>query len=179
MMNKPFFTIQTEKEDNNYARFAIEPLPQGFGNTIGNSLRRVLLTYLSGTAVSKIKIEGVKHQFSTIEGLREDIVDFTLNLKNISFRLEGDSEAKLTLAKSGPGEIHASDIKLPAGVSVANPETYLGSLANRNARIEATIWIEQGTGYMPSEERKINEIGVIPVDSLYTPIRRVHYTVEE
>lgn len=178
-MIEPFFTITAEKQTDNFGRFAIEPLPQGFGHTLGNSLRRILLTFLPGSAVSYVKIKGVRHQFSTIPGLKEDIVEFILNLKNVYFRLEGDTEAKVTLVKTGSGEIQASDITLPANVTVANPDLYLGSLSGRDAKLEVSIWIEQGTGYLPADERKSTEIGMIPVDSLFAPVRLVNFTVEE
>src|SRR3989344_2400175 len=130
-MIEPFYTVTKEQETNDFGRFVIEPLPQGFGHTLGNSLRRILLTFLPGTSISFVKIKGVRHQFSTLPGLKEDIVEFILNLKNIHFNLEGEEEAKVTLAKSGPGKIKASDIKLPANVTISNPDVYLGSLANR------------------------------------------------
>lgn len=178
-MIEPFFTVTNEKLTESYGKFIIEPLPQGFGHTLGNSLRRILLTFLPGTSISFVKIKGVRHQFSTLTGMKEDIVEFILNLKNVNFSFEGNEEVKVTLAKSGPGEIHASDLKLPAGVTVANPDTYLGYLANRDSKIEATVWLEQGTGYKGAEERKSTEIGVIPVDSLFSPVRHVNFTVEE
>ncbi|MBI4130765.1 DNA-directed RNA polymerase subunit alpha [Candidatus Roizmanbacteria bacterium] len=178
-MNDPFFKIVVSKKTKEFGQFVIEPLPQGFGHTMGNSLRRVLLTFLTGAAISKVKIKGVRHQFSTLEGLREDIVEFILNLKKIHFYVEGEEEVKLSLSKNGPGEIRAKDITLPAGVTIANPEEYLGSLATKQATIEVTLWVEHGVGYVPSEERTVSEIGVIPVDSFFSPIRRVNFNVEE
>lgn len=178
-MIEPFFTVESEKLTESYGKFIIEPLPQGFGHTLGNSLRRILLTFLPGTSVAFVKIKGIRHQFSTLTGLKEDIVEFILNLKNVNFSFEGDEEIKVTLAKSGPGEIHASDLKLPAGVTVSNPDAYLGYLANKDSKIEATVWLEQGTGYKGAEERKSTEIGVIPVDSLFSPVRHVNFSVEE
>lgn len=175
----PFFTLKAKEEKADYGRFEIEPLPQGFGQTVGNSMRRVLLTFLPGASVSSVKIKGVRHQFSTLKGLREDIAELILNLKQVYFRLEGDQTAELKLEKAGPGDIHASDITLPANVTIANPDVYLGSLADKNAKLDMTIWIEQGTGYLPSEERQVSEIGVIPVDSLFSPVRRVNFTIEE
>lgn len=178
-MIKPFFTVKTKANDKDYGHFIIEPLPNGFGHTIGNGLRRVLLSFMPGTAVYQVKIKGVRHQFSTLKGLREDIVEFVLNLKKVNFHLDGNEPVKLTLTKVGPGEIHASDITLPASVTISNPDEYLGSLADKSSKIEAEIWIENGTGYLPSEQRQTIEIGVIPVDSLYSPVRRVNFTIEE
>ena len=178
-MQKPVFTIKQTKTAADYGQFVIEPLPQGFGQTMGNSLRRILLMFLPGGAVTQVKIKGVRHQFSTLKGLREDIVEFILNLKKVNFKVDSEEPVKLTLTKTGPGEIHASDITLPASVMIANPDEYLGMLADKTAKIEADIWVSQGTGYVPSEEKTTTEIGVIPVDSLYTPIRRVNFTVEE
>lgn len=178
-MVQPFFTVTAKKKTNEQGLFVIEPLPQGFGQTLGNSLRRVLLTFLPGTAISFVKIKGVRHQFSTLPGFKEDMVQFILNLKNVHFNLEGEDEAKITLAKSGPGQVRASNFTLPANVTIANPDAYLGSLANRDSKIEATVFLSRGTGYMPAEERKSTEIGMIPVDSLYTPVRHVNFTVEE
>lgn len=178
-MLQPLFKIKKEKEEKDYGRFIIEPLPKGFGHTLGNSLRRILLSGLSGSAVYQIKVKGVRHQFSTIAGLKEDLVEFISNLKNVNFRLDGEEKAKLTLSKTGPGEIKAEDIKLPANVSISNPEQHLGSLADKKSKLEAVIWIEQGTGYIPCEERRVSEIGMIPVDSFFTPVLRVNPKVEE
>jgi DNA-directed RNA polymerase subunit alpha len=178
-MIEPFFTLTVDKKTDTYGKFIIEPLPQGFGHTLGNSLRRILLTFLPGTSISFVKIKGVRHQFSTLPGLKEDIVEFILNLKNVHFNLEGEEEAKITLTKSGPGKIKASDIKLPANVTISNPDVYLGFLANRDAKIDVTILVEQGTGYKPAEERKSEEIGMLPVDSLFSPVRQVNFSVDE
>ncbi len=178
-MIEPFFTVTTAKQTPEYGKFVIEPLPQGFGHTLGNSLRRILLSFLPGSAVSFVKIKGVRHQFSTLPGMKEDMVEFILNLKNIHFALEGEQEAKVTITKAGPGEVKASDMKLPANVTISNPDTYLATLANKDTKLDVTVWIEQGTGYVPAEERKSTEIGVIPVDSLFTPIRHVNFSVEE
>src|SRR3989344_700500 len=178
-MVKPFFKIKKEKEEKDYGWFIIEPLPKGFGQTIGNSLRRVLFSSLIGSAVYQIKIKGVRHQFSTLPGLKEDIVELILNLKKINFKLEGEEKTVLNLSKTGPGEVKASDIELPANVTIGNPEQYIGSLADKNSKLEMTLWIERGTGYVPSEERQVEEVGVIPVDSLFTPVVRVNPKVEE
>lgn len=178
-MEELLFKVSEGKSDADYGLFVIEPLTQGYGETLGTAIRRVLLTSIAGSAIAKIKIKNIRHQFATLPGLKEDIVELILNLKKVNFRLDGEKEAQLILSKKGPGEIRASDITLPPSVSIPNPNEYLGALANKDAKIEATIWIEQGKGYVPSEERKISEIGVIPVDSLFTPVRRVSYHVEQ
>lgn len=178
-MIKPFFKIKKELIEKNYGRFIFEPLPKGFGQTLGNSLRRILLSSLVGTAIYQIKVKGARHQFSTIDGLKEDLVELVLNLKKINFKLENEEKAIVTLSKSGPGEVKASDIELPANVTIGNPEQYIGSLADKKSHLEITIWLEQGTGYIPAEERQTEEVGVIPVDSLFTPVIRVNPKVEE
>ena len=178
-MNEPFFTVTAKEKTANYAQFEIEPLPQGYGSTLGNSLRRILLSSIPGTAISKLKIKGAKHQFSTLKGLREDIVELILNLKKVNFHLEGEQEAKLTLEKKGVGEVTAKDITLPAEVTISNPDEYIASLTDKNTKLEMTIWVEQGMGYVPSEDRLLSEMGSIPVDSLYSPVRRVNFSVEE
>jgi DNA-directed RNA polymerase subunit alpha len=178
-MKEPFFSITCEKETKSFGKYVIEPLPQGFGHTLGNGLRRVLLTFISGTALSFVKINGITHQFSTIKGLKEDVVSFIFNLKSIQFRLEGQEEVKLTLERNGEGEIKAKDIKLPANVTIANPDQYLGYLSGKGAKLDVTLWIENGEGYKPSEERKSSELGIIPVDSFFSPVQRVNFTVEE
>ena len=177
-MDELFFNVIAGTSEPEYGVFTLEPLPHGYGETLGTGLRRVLLESIPGAAVSKVKIKGIRHQFGMLNGLKEDIVEFILNLKKVNFRLDGEKSAELTLIKKGPGDILASDFKLPANVAIGNPDTYLGALA-KDTKFEATIWIEQGKGYTPSEERKISEIGVIPVDSLFTPVRRVNYHVEE
>jgi len=179
-MDKPFFTVSAKNKTADYAQFEIEPLPQGFGSTLGNSLRRVLLTSIKGTAVTKVKIKGVKHQFSTMKGIREDIVELILNIKKINFHLAGDEdETKVTLEASGVREVTAKDIKLPAHVTVSNTDEYIASITDKKAKLEITIWLERGFGYVPSEERQASEMNTIPVDSLFSPVRRVNFSIEE
>lgn len=172
------FKIKTEFEKENYGKFVIEPLDQGFGNTLGNALRRVLLSSLPGAAVTNVKIEGVKHQFSTIPGLTEDIVEFTLNVKKIRFRLAEEELIKVTLSAKGPGPITALDLKLPAGAEVVNKDLYLGTLADSKSKIEAEMTVEPGYGFLTAEEQKTGIIGLIPLDATFTPITRVNYKVE-
>lgn len=177
-MNEPLFEIKTEKKENNYARFVISPLTRGYGHTLGTSLRRVLLTSLTGSVATSVKISGVKHQFSSLKGMKEDVVEFVLNLKKVRFQYSGDKSAKATISVSGPGEVTAKDIKTDSSVSVANPDQVLAVL-NEGAKLEADIEIESGTGYSPADDRKTGEIGLIPLDAAFSPILRVNYSVEE
>lgn len=177
-MEQPNFETKLETKDKNYAKFVISPLAQGYGVTLGNSLRRVLLTSLPGSAATSVKIASVKHQFSSLKGMKEDVVEFVLNLKKVKFSNKGGKDSKATISAKGPAEVKAGDIKTEAGVSVVNPDLVLASLAT-GAKLEAKIEIGVGTGYSPSEDRSTGEIGVIPLDAAYSPIERVNYKVEE
>ncbi|EKD66985.1 MAG: hypothetical protein ACD_48C00646G0002 [uncultured bacterium] len=177
-MSDPIFSIKTEVEEKNFGRYSIEPLTQGYGQTLGNSLRRVLLTSLSGNAITTVKIEGVKHQFATLPGLKEDIVEFLLNVKKIRLKLEGAETATMKLVKHGPGVITAGDIEVSAGVTIMNPDIILGTLADKKATIDMQFTVQKGFGYMTADEQHNDEIGVIPLDALYSPIIRVNYHVE-
>lgn len=177
-MNEPMFEIKEEEKGTNYAKFVISPLEQGYGLTVGNSLRRVLLSSLSGIAVTSVKIAGVKHQFSTLSGMKEDVVEFVLNLKKVRFAGDTDKPVKATISVSGPGEFTAKDIKVGGGLSVANPELVLGTLS-KGAKMEAEITVEKGMGYSPAEERSSDSIGLIPVDASFSPVKRVSYKIEE
>jgi DNA-directed RNA polymerase subunit alpha len=177
-MDQPIFEINEEEKGKDYAKFSITPLVQGYGVTLGNSLRRVLLTSLPGAAVVSVKIAGVKHQFSSLKGMKEDVVEFLLNLKKVKFSYKGDKPTKATISVKDAGEVKAKDIKTEAGVSVADPELILANL-NKGSKLEAKIDIEVGTGYSPSEDRVTGEIGLIPLDASFSPIKRVNYKVEE
>lgn len=177
-MIDPLFQIKKEKETADYGKFVIEPLEQGYGHTLGNALRRVLLSSLPGAAVTQVKIAGVKHQFSTLEGLKEDIIEFILNLKQLRIKYEGKKPAKLSLDVTGPREVKAADIKTPAKVEIVNKDHVLGNLANKKSKLKAEIWVESGFGYSPAEERKSEKLGIIPVDAAFSPIRKVNYQVE-
>ncbi|MFZ2025344.1 MAG: DNA-directed RNA polymerase subunit alpha [Microgenomates group bacterium] len=177
-MSDPNFSIKTEVEEKAYGRFAIEPLAQGYGQTLGNSLRRVLLTSLSGCAVTSVKIEGVKHQYATMPGLKEDIVEFLLNVKKIRLTIEGDEAGKMTLSKKGPGVVTAGDIEVAAGMTIVNPELILGTLADKKTELTMELTAQKGFGYVTADEQHLDEIGVIPLDALYSPIVRVNYRVE-
>ncbi len=177
-MMEPQFTLKVDTEKPEFGRFIMEPLEQGYGQTIGNSLRRVLLTSLPGSAVVAIKIAGVKHQFSTVAGLKEDIVEFILNVKRIRLTVPGDSPVKLSLSKKGPGEIKAGDIEVPAGVEILNPDLVLGTLSDKKSSLEVELTAGQGFGYVTADDKAANEVGLIAVDALFTPVLRVNYRVE-
>jgi DNA-directed RNA polymerase subunit alpha len=160
--------------------FVIEPLDRGFGYTFGNSLRRVLLSSLEGAAVTSVKIEGVAHEFTTLKGVREDVTDVILNLKNLICLLHGESpEVEVRLEKKGPGVVKASDIEAPADLEILNPDLEIANLSDKG-RLEVTLTIGRGRGYVPAELNRGPEhtIGVIPVDSIFSPVRRVSYEVE-
>lgn len=177
-MVEPTFKIKAEVEKPGYGLFFIEPLEQGYGQTLGNSLRRVLLTSLPGAAITSVKIAGVQHQFSTLSGLKEDVVELLLNLKKVRLSVEGNEPVTLTLSKKGPGEVTARDIETSAGVSIANPDLVLATLADKKASLEMEMIAEKGFGYVSSEEKHIDEIGRIPMSALFSPILRVNYRVE-
>jgi DNA-directed RNA polymerase subunit alpha len=172
--------IVQEQISENRGIFEIEPLDRGFGYTFGNSLRRVLLSSLEGAAVTSVKIEGVAHEFTTLKGVREDVTDIILNLKNLICRLHGDSpEIEVRLDKKGAGTVTAADIEAPADLEILNPELEIANVSDKG-RLEVTLTIGRGRGYVPAELNRGPEhtIGVIPVDSIFSPVRRVAYEVE-
>jgi len=177
-MTQPIFQIKTEKETPTEGIFILEPLEQGYGLTIGNALRRVLLTSLPGAAVTFVKIAGVRHQFTTIPGLKEDVVEFILNVKKLRIRYGGDKEVKIKLEASGPGEIRASEIKTPASVQVVNKDLVLGTLADKKSKVSIEMTVEKGYGYSPFEERKSETLGTVPIDALFSPVVRVNSRIE-
>src|ERR671933_937263 len=172
--------IVHEEVDENRGVFVIEPLDRGFGYTFGNSLRRVLLSSLEGAAVTSVKIEGIAHEFTTLPGVREDVTDIILNLKNLIARLHGESpEIEVHVAKKGPGAVTAADIEAPADLEILNPDLELANLS-KDGKLELTLTIGRGRGYLPAELNRGPEhtIGVIPIDSIFSPVRRVSYDVE-
>ena len=172
--------ISAEKVEDNRGTFTIEPLDRGFGYTFGNSLRRVLLSSLAGAAVTSVRIEGVAHEFSTIPGVKEDVTDIVLNLKEVVCRMHSEAaEIEVPLVATGPGEITAKDIDLPSGVEILNPETRIATL-EKKTKLEVYLTIGRGRGYSPAEENKTEDqpIGVIPIDSIFSPVKRVAYQVE-
>ncbi len=173
--------ISSESVDDNRGSFTIEPLDRGFGYTFGNSLRRVLLSSLAGAAVTSVRIEGVAHEFSTIRGVKEDVTDIVLNLKGVVCRMHSDAtEIEAPLVVTGPGEITAKDIDLPSGVEILNPDAHIATL-EKKTKLEVYLTIGRGRGYRPAEENKSPDqpIGVIPIDSIFSPVRRVAYNVEQ
>ncbi len=172
--------IAHEEADDHRGVFLIEPLDRGFGYTFGNSLRRVLLSSLEGAAVTAVKIEGVAHEFTTLPGVREDVTDIILNLKNLIVLLHGASpEIEVYIAKKGSGVVTAADIEAPADLEILNPELEIAHVSDKG-KLEMTLTIGRGRGYVPAELNRSPEtsIGVIPIDSIFSPVRRVAYEVE-
>lgn len=175
-------------ENNRYGKFVVEPLERGFGQTLGNSLRRVLLNSLPGVAVTGVRIEGVLHEFSTIPGVKEDVAEIILNLKNLSAKLHSDQQKIVTVDAHGPCELTAEDIIADEEVEIVNPDLHIASLAE-GAHLQMQITLDKGRGYISAERNKQLAaerskgvgvpIGVIPIDSIYTPIRKVSYSVED
>jgi DNA-directed RNA polymerase subunit alpha len=172
--------ISKEDADETKGTFTIEPLDKGFGYTFGNSLRRVLLSSLGGAAIKSVRIEGVAHEFSTVPGVKEDVTDIVLNLKDVVVKMHTDAdEVEAPLVATGPGDVKAKDIDLPAGVEILNPNAPIATLEKRT-KLEMYLTIGKGRGYSPAEENKTEDqaIGVIPIDSIFSPIRRTAYSVD-
>lgn len=163
-----------------YGRFVVEPLERGFGHTLGNSLRRVLLSSLPGVAVSSVHIEGVQHEFSTIPGVKEDVTEIILNLKTMACRMFSETSKQLVIDVKGPCELKAGDIKVDDEVEIANPELHIATL-NEDAHLQMQLTLERGRGYISADKNKTPSmpIGVIPIDSIFTPVKKVNYTVED
>ncbi|HSX41540.1 MAG TPA: DNA-directed RNA polymerase subunit alpha [Candidatus Saccharimonadales bacterium] len=172
--------LKTVKEDGNKATFAVEPLHSGYGMTLGNSLRRVILSSLGGAAVTAVKIDNVAHEFSSIDGVKEDVVEIILNLKKLRFKVYSDEPQFLILTKKGKGPVTAADIKTNSEVEVVNTDQHIATLDNDKAQVGMEIKVEKGRGYVPVEARENEklEVGMIAVDALYSPVRRVRYNVE-
>lgn len=169
-----------EGENNEYGRFIVEPLERGYGTTLGNSLRRILLSSLPGAAVVSLKIEGVLHEFSVIPHVIEDTPQIILNLKKLRLAIYSDEPQLLIIDAEGEGEVRASDIKAPADVKILNPDLLIATL-EKGGRLNMEITASKGRGYVPAVRNKMpnQPIGVIPVDSIFTPIKKVNYTVED
>jgi DNA-directed RNA polymerase subunit alpha len=172
-------TLSEEVVNENRSRFVIEPLEPGFGYTLGNSLRRTLLSSIPGAAVTSLRIDGVLHEFTAVAGVTEDVTDLILNIKQLVVSSENDEPVVMYLRKQGPGTVTAADIAPPAGVEVHNPELHLATL-NGKGKLEIELTVERGRGYVPAVQNKQagQEIGRIPVDSIYSPVLRVTYKVE-
>lgn len=172
------FKIKTEVESENFAKIAIEPLEAGFGHTLGNSLRRVLLTSLPGAAVTSVKIDGVSHRFSTIDGVLEDVIEIILNIRKIRLSIHSDKPVKLSLKASGKKEVTAKDIVVEGDAEISNPDQLIATLTDTKSKINVEMEAMQGKGYSTAEERKTDELGVISIDALFSPVVTVNYTVE-
>jgi DNA-directed RNA polymerase subunit alpha len=179
LLTIPRPTIEAITEDEaNRQRFAIGPLVKGYGYTLGNSLRRALLSSIPGAAVTQVRFDDALHEFDTLPGVKEDVTDIILNIKDIVLRLEGDEPATLRLDVRGPASVTAGDLQLPTGVEVLNPELVLASL-NAKGRLAADLTVERGRAYASADKnKKTQTIGVLPIDSIFSPVRRVAVLVE-
>ena len=169
--------ISEDEISETRSKFSVEPLEPGFGYTLGNSLRRTLLSSIPGAAVTQIKIDNVLHEFSTIEGVAEDVTDVVLNLKGLVIKSENEEPTTVHLRVTGPAEVTAGDVELPAGVEILNPEHHIATL-NGKATLSMELRVEQGRGYVPGTTASKEAIGTIPIDAIFSPVRRVTYEVE-
>ncbi|HEY0828560.1 MAG TPA: DNA-directed RNA polymerase subunit alpha, partial [Bacilli bacterium] len=178
-IEKPKIETVTLSADGSYGKFVIEPLERGYGTTLGNSLRRILLSSLPGAAVTSVQIDGVLHEFSTIPGVMEDVTEIILNLKGLSLKIHSDDEKILEIDADGEGNVTAGDIIADSDVEILNPDLHLATLSS-DARLHMRIYANRGRGYVPVDKNKNEDkpIGVIPIDSIYTPITRINYAVE-
>lgn len=178
-MEKPRIECVESTDDNAYGKFVIEPLERGYGITLGNSLRRILLSSLPGAAVTSIKIDGVLHEFTTIPGVVEDVTEIILNIKELRIKLYSEQSKTLYIDYEGEGEIKASDIKADSDVEILNPDLHIATV-NGSSRFFMELNVNHGRGYVSADKNKLpnQPIGVIPVDSIYTPVKKVNYTVE-
>lgn len=173
--------IHKVEETDNYGKFVVEPLERGYGTTLGNSLRRVLIASLPGAAITSMQIDGVLHEFSTVEGVTEDVTQIILNLKKVSLKLDSEDQKNLELDVKGPAEVTASDIQGDNEVTILNPDLHIATVAD-GAELHIKLIADKGRGYLSANDNKARmddlAIGVLPIDSIYTPIERVNYTVE-
>ena len=178
-IEKPRIESNEKDGDISYGKYVVEPLEHGYGTTLGNALRRILLSSLPGTAVTTIKIAGVRHEFSTIPGVKEDVTQIVLNVKGITAKLHSPGTKRVYIQASGEGEVTAGDIKADGEVEILNPELHIATLS-ADATLNMELTLSHGRGYVPADRNKPEQtiIGVIPVDSLYSPVNRVNYTVE-
>jgi DNA-directed RNA polymerase subunit alpha len=178
-IEKPKIEVVEVSDDSTYGKFVVEPLERGYGTTLGNSLRRILLSSLPGAAVTSVEIDGVLHEFSTIEGVVEDTTQIILNLKTLSLKIHADEEKVLEIDAEGAGVVTAADIRADSDVEILNPDLVIATLED-GARLHIRMVANRGRGYVPADQNKRPDlpIGVIPIDSIYTPISRVNYQVE-
>ena len=177
-LNPSEVKILKVSEKGNVGVFSFDPLPTGFGNTLGNTLRRVALTSLRGGAITQIKIEGVSHQFSTIPGVKEDVIEIGLNFKKVRIKVHGDNPVVGRIKMTGPCEIFASDIDLSSEAEILNKDLLIATLADKNAKFEAELVVEPGYGYSPVEDRETSKLGVILLDATFSPVVSASYSVE-
>ena len=177
-IEKPNITVECP-EDSSYGKFVVEPLERGYGRTLGNSLRRVLLSSLPGVAVTSVKIDGVVHEFSTVPGVKEDVTEIVLNIKGINAKLHCDGVKTVYIDVEGPCEVTAGSITADADVEILNPDLHIATVG-AGGKLNMELTMDKGRGYIPAEQNKQSQtvIGVIPVDSIYTPVLKVNYTVE-
>jgi DNA-directed RNA polymerase subunit alpha len=177
-VTKDNLKINAVSESKNFGVYAIEPLPAGFGYTLANALRRVLLTSTRGAAVTQIKIAGANHQFTTVPGVKEDIVELTLNIKKLRFNLHSSNPVIATLKKKGQGDVTAKDIEVSSDLEVMNKDLHLATISDSKTELNIELTIEPGTGYSPMEERQTTKIGVIVLDALFSPVITANYNIE-
>ncbi|MCF8011747.1 MAG: DNA-directed RNA polymerase subunit alpha [Clostridiales bacterium] len=178
-IEKPNIETEEINAEGNYGKFVVEPLERGYGITLGNSLRRILLSSLPGAAVTSIKIEGVLHEFSSIPGVREDVTDIILNLKSLAIKVHSDEEKVLRIEQSGERQVTAADIVADADTEILNPDLHIAHL-EENGQLYMEFQVKKGRGYVPAEKNKNGNhvIGIIPVDSLFTPVEKVNYRID-
>ena len=179
-IEKPKIEIAEISDDNRYGKFICEPLERGYGTTFGNSLRRMLLSSLEGAAVTSIRIDGVLHEFSTIQGVRDDVTNIVLNLKQLCLKMEGNEPKVIRIDAEGEKEVTAADIICDADIEVLNPDLHIATL-NEDGKLKIEMTVERGRGYVPADKNKKPDdtIGVIPIDSIFSPVQRVNYTVQD
>lgn len=178
MLNQYELKFSKVSESKNSAVFSFEPLPSGFGHTLGSVLRRVALTSIMGGAVTSFRIPGVTHQFTSIDGVKEDLVDFSLNLKQLRFKVHSDGVFTARISKKGPGVITASDIEVTSEVEVINTDAVIATLSDKNSSLDIELTIERGIGYSPVEGRENNKLGTVLVDAIFSPVVNISYSVE-
>ena len=179
-IEKPKIEIAEISEDNRYGKFVCEPLERGYGTTFGNSLRRMLLSSLEGAAITSIRIDGVLHEFSTIPGVRDDVTNIVLNLKELCLKMSGNEPRIIRIDVEGEKEVTAADIICDADIEILNPDLHIATV-NEDGKLKIEMTVERGRGYVPADKNKKPDdtIGVIPIDSIFSPVKRVNYTVQD
>ena len=179
-IEKPKIEIAEISEDARYGKFICEPLERGYGTTFGNSLRRMLLSSLEGAAITSVQIDGVLHEFSTIPGVRDDVTNIVLNLKQLCLKMQGSEPRLLRIDVEGEQEVTAADIQCDPDIEILNPDLHIATL-NENGKLKIDMTVKRGHGYVPADKNKRPEdtIGIIPIDSIFSPVQRVNYTVQD